>query len=130
MKQNDDVPRWSADALREIAGTDEILVLPDRDDGKPARATRIWCVTVDGALYARGYNGTDSKWYRAATRQQTGTIRTKHISREITFEPVEGPINDRIDDAYRTKYRGSAYLAPMISARARAATVQISPRRT
>ena len=33
------------------------------------------------------------------------------------FEPVEGPINDRIDDAYRAKYRGSPYLAPMIGAR-------------
>jgi hypothetical protein len=37
--------------------------------------------------------------------------------------PVEGPVNDRIDEAYRTKYRGSPYLDAMISARARAAEV-------
>jgi hypothetical protein len=46
----------------------------------------------------------------------------------VTFEPVDGPVNDLIDDAYRTKYHGSAYLAPMIGARARAATVKVMPR--
>jgi len=39
-------------------------------------------------------------------------------------------MNDRIDDAYRTKYKGSAYLQPMIGSRARAATVKISRRAT
>jgi aryl-alcohol dehydrogenase-like predicted oxidoreductase len=40
---------------------------------------------------------------------------------------VEGPINDGVDGAYRAKYKGSPYLAPMIGARARAATVRIVP---
>jgi hypothetical protein len=26
------------------------------------------------------------------------------------FEPVDGPMNDRIDDAYRAKYANSPYL--------------------
>jgi hypothetical protein len=47
---------------------------------------------------------------------------------QVGFESIEGPINDRIDDAYRAKYHDSPYLGPMISARARAATVQVSPR--
>jgi hypothetical protein len=46
----------------------------------------------------------------------------------VDFQPVEGPINDLIDDAYRTKYRGSPYLSPMIGARARSATVKVTPR--
>ncbi len=50
------------------------------------------------------------------------------MTREVSFEPVEGPINDRIDDAYRAKYRGSPYLQPMISERSRAATVRVVPR--
>ena len=36
--------------------------------------------------------------------------------------------NDRIDEAYRTKYAGSPYLKPMIGGRARAATVGVLPR--
>jgi len=46
----------------------------------------------------------------------------------VTFEPVAGPLNDRIDDAYRAKYEGSLYLRPMIGARARSATVKVMPR--
>jgi hypothetical protein len=34
------------------------------------------------------------------------------------------------DDAYCSKHRSSAYLNPMIAARARAATVRIMPRET
>jgi hypothetical protein len=43
------------------------------------------------------------------------------MAREVTFEPVDGPIHDLIDEAYREKYRNSPYLSPMISTRARAA---------
>jgi hypothetical protein len=49
---------------------------------------------------------------------------------DVAFASVEGPINDRIDDAYRAKYRDSPYLAPMIGERARSATVKITPRKS
>ena len=52
------------------------------------------------------------------------------MTREVKFELVDGAMNDRIDDAYRAKYKGSPYLNPMIGARARAATVKILPRET
>jgi len=52
------------------------------------------------------------------------------MTKEVTFEPVNGPINDRIDDAYRRKYKGGPYLSPMIGAGARAATVKVMPRET
>ena len=57
-----------------------------------------------------------------------GRITAAGKMQEVIFEPVEGPMNDRIDDAYRLKYSGSPYLKPMIAARARAATVRIMPR--
>lgn len=52
------------------------------------------------------------------------------MTKEVAFEPVDGPINDIVDEAYRAKYHGSRYLSPMISARARAATVKVTPRDT
>ena len=52
------------------------------------------------------------------------------MTKEVTFEPVDGPINDLIDNAYRAKYHGSPYLSPMIGARARSATVKVMPRET
>ena len=44
------------------------------------------------------------------------------------YEPVEGPINDRIDEGYRTKYKGSPYLSPMIGPGPRSATVKVTRR--
>jgi hypothetical protein len=41
---------------------------------------------------------------------------------------VDGPINERIDDAYRAKYHDSSYLRPMIGARARSATLMVTLR--
>jgi hypothetical protein len=46
----------------------------------------------------------------------------------VTFEPVEGHINDFIVNAYRAKYNSSPYLNSMISARSRSATVKVIPR--
>ena len=73
-------------------------------------------------------DGAADPWHKAAIKQRAGRIRAGGMTKEVIFEPVEGPINDRIDDAYRTKYRASPYLAPMIGARARAATVRVTPR--
>jgi hypothetical protein len=50
------------------------------------------------------------------------------MTKEVSFEPVDGPINNRIDQAYRAKYHSSPYLSPMIGARARSATVKVIPR--
>jgi hypothetical protein len=41
---------------------------------------------------------------------------------------VDGAIQDRIDDAYGAKYKDSEYLPPMVGARARSATVKVTPR--
>ena len=80
----------------------------------PGTPTWIWAVAVYGDLYVRGYNGQGSRWYQAARRQKARQITAAGATRNVLFEPVAGAINDRVDEAYRTKYRGSAYLAPMI----------------
>ena len=120
---------WSKDELREIGEADDLHILPFRKDGVTyGTPTWIWSVAVDDALYVRGYNGQKSRWYQAAMRQKTGRITAAGMTREVTFEPVVGPVNDLIDEAHRAKYKGSPYLSPMISARARSATVKVMPR--
>ena len=120
---------WSKDELRKIAEADDLHISPFREDrvtyGTP---TWIWSVAVDDVLYVRGYNGLKSRWYQAAVQQKAGRIIAAGMTEEVSFEPVNEPINDRIDDAYRTKYQNSPYLSPMISARARSATVKVTPR--
>lgn len=131
MKMQTKIPMaaWLKDDLRNIAGADDLHISPFRDDkvtyGTP---TWIWSVAVDDALYVRAYNGPNSRWYKAAIRQTAGRIIAAGITKEVTFEPVNGPINDLIDDGHRAKYRGSPYLGAMIGARARSATIKVMPR--
>jgi Uncharacterized protein conserved in bacteria (DUF2255) len=73
----------------------------------------------------RRYNGQASRWYQAAARRKAGRIIAAGRTKEVAFEPVDGPVNDLVDAAYRAKYDGSPYLSAMIGARA--ATVEIMP---
>jgi hypothetical protein len=120
---------WNQAELRRIAESDDLHISPFRVDGATyGTPTWIWSVAVDGMLYVRAYNGQNSRWYKAAMRQGAGRITAVGMTREVAFESVDGEINDRIDDAYRAKYKGSPYLDPMIAKRARSATVRVIPR--
>src|SRR6516225_369453 len=115
---------WPKEDIRMIAEADDLHVSPFREDGVTyGTPTWIWSVVVDDALYVRAYNGQNSRWYQAALRQKAGRISAAGIAKEVSFDPVNGDINDRIDDAYRAKYKGSPYLKPMIGEPARSATV-------
>jgi hypothetical protein len=123
--------KWPKDELRKIAETDDLHISPFREDGVTyGTPTWIWSVVVDNDLYVRAYNGQNSSWYQAALKQKAGRITAAGMTKEVSFEPVDGEINDRIDDAYRSKYHGSQYLDAMISARTRAATVKVMLRET
>jgi hypothetical protein len=121
----------SQDELRKIAAADDLHVSPFREDGVTyGTPTWIWSVAVGDALYVRAYNGQSSRWYQAAVRQKAGRITVAGMTKEVSFEPVDGPINDLVDEVYRAKYRASPYLSSMTGARARSATVAITPRET
>ncbi|WP_027532655.1 DUF2255 family protein [Bradyrhizobium sp. WSM3983] len=120
---------WSNDELRKIAATDDLHIAPFRPDGKTyGTPTWIWSVVVEDSLYVRAYNGRQSSWYRAALSQKAGRITAAGMTKDVVFDPVEGAIIDRVDEAYRAKYRSSRYLDPMVGAGARSATVRVTPR--
>ena len=52
------------------------------------------------------------------------------MTKDVTFEPADEAMSDRIDSAYRAKYKGSPYLNMMIGTSTRAATVKVMPRST
>jgi hypothetical protein len=119
---------WSKDELRKIAETDDLHISPFREDGVTYGTPKwIWSVAVNDDLYVRAYNGKSSHWYQAAVRQKAGRVIAAGMTKEVTFEPVDGPINEVVDEAYRAKYHGSPYLSSMICNRARSATVKIMP---
>ena len=120
--------QFSKDDLKEIDEVDDLHISPLREDGKTyGTPTWIWVVVVNGDLYVRAYNGVNSRWYKSAIQQQAGRIIAAGMTKDVTFEPAQENINNVIDEAYKKKYSSSPYLPPMISNRARAATVKIIP---
>jgi hypothetical protein len=120
---------WSNDELQKIAQSDDLHISPFREDGVTyGTPTWIWSVVVDGELFVRAYSGRNSSWHGAALRQKAGRITAAGMTKEVSFHPFEGAINDRIDEAYRAKYSSSPYLSPMINEQARSATIKIAPR--
>jgi hypothetical protein len=120
---------WKAGELSKIAASDDLHISPFREDGKTyGTPTWIWSVVVDGKLYVRPYNGSSSRWYKAAMQQRAGKITAAGLTKEVAFEDASRVPQSAIDAAYRAKYSDSPYLAPMIGERARAATVLIQPR--
>ncbi|WP_295895753.1 DUF2255 family protein [uncultured Bartonella sp.] len=118
---------WTIQELEAIDKADDLKIAPFHEDltttGTP---TWIWEVVVDDGLYVRAYSGTASRWYQAAIRQKGGKIIAAGKTISVNFEAVKEPaLLDRIDAAYHKKYDPSPYVGPMITARAKAATIRI-----
>jgi hypothetical protein len=118
--------RLSKDDIHKIGVADDFHVAPYRDDRKTyGTPTWVWSVEASGNLYIRAYNGKRSSWYQAAVKQKAGKIVGAGMTRQVDFEPIEGKLNDEIDEAYRKKYKNSPYLEAMISRRVTEATVMV-----
>ena len=123
------MPEWIKDELKKIRDTNDLHISPFREDGKTyGTPTWIWSVVVGEDLFVRAYNGKNSSWYKSALKQKAGRITAAGMTKEVTFEPVEGEVNNLIDSAYEKRYKGSPYLKPMKSDRARSATIKVIPK--
>jgi hypothetical protein len=119
--------KFPTEELQKIDKANDLKISPFRADGVTyGTPTWIWEVVVNGDLYVRAYNGTNSRWYQSAVKQKGGRIHAAGMVKDVFFEPVNGnEINEQIDKAYRKKYEGSPYLDPMISEQAKEATIKI-----
>ena len=120
---------WNPELLHRIDAADDLKIAPYHPDGQTTGTpTWIWEVALDGGLFVRAYSGVRSRWHQAALAQQAGRVHAAGQVLEVGFAPVhDAALQERIDAAYRAKYARSPYLAPMVGATARAATVEILP---
>jgi hypothetical protein len=85
--------------LRKIVEADDLHIAPFREDGvTPGTPIWIWSVAVDGDLYVGGYNGQASR-IPGRTPSEGWQITAAGATRDVLFEPVEGTINDRVNEA-------------------------------
>lgn len=118
---------WSPSQMEKFSTADDLRISPFYSDGKTyGTPTWIWSVVVDNRLYVRAWNGTNSRWYRSAIQQKAGRIHLAGSNFEIGFIKVDQEwLNAKIDEAYRRKYTGSAYLEPMLQPGPRSSTLNI-----
>ena len=122
---------WTKDELDKIAGADELQITSLRPDATMSKPVTIWVVRIGDDLYIRAYKGRGGSWFRAAQAQHAGRIRAGGVEKEVTFVDETDPgVNDEIDAAYRTKYRGysAQYVDPMVAAEARGTSIKLVPR--
>jgi hypothetical protein len=122
---------WTSDELDKIGRAEELEIAPLRRDGTLLKPVTIWVARLDDNLYVRSYKGIGGSWFRVAQVRHEGRIRAGGIEKDVTFVQENDPgINDKIDAAYRTKYRryGAQYVDAMVAAEARATTMKLVPR--
>lgn len=120
---------WTTDQLKQIEQTPDLYVSPFREDGTTyGTPTQTWALVVDGKVYVRAANGTDSRWYRAAICQKAGRVRVSGAFYDVTFEDAGTDDEAAIDAAYEAKYPGSSAVPVMQGVGPKSASVRISPR--
>src|SRR2546428_5980693 len=120
---------WTTDELENIDAADELEIASLRPDGTLRNPTTIWVVRVGDDLCVRSVNGRTSGWFRGAQVRHEGRIGAGGVEKDVTFVDVHGDVADRIDDAYRTKYRryAASIVDHTVTAQARSATLNSCP---
>jgi hypothetical protein len=124
---------WTSDELAKIEKAEELQIASLRRDGTLRNPVTIWVVRIGDDLYVRSVNGRASAWFRGVQVRHEGHIRAGGVDKDVVFVEEIGPaIDDRIDAAYRAKYRSYAasIINAIVSPGARSATIKLVPRPT
>ena len=124
---------WTSDELNKIGKAEELDLASLRADGTLRNPVTMWVVRVGDDLYVRAYKGRTGAWFRGTQARHAGHIRSGGVDKDVAFvEEADPTLNDRIDAAYRTKYRrySASIVDPMVTPEARAATIKLVPRST
>jgi hypothetical protein len=120
---------WTAEELNKIGSAEELRIATLRRDGTLRRPVIIWVVPLGSNLYVRCVNGRKGAWFRGVLSRHEGRIWAGGMEQDVTFvEEIDSGINDKIDEAYLTKYqRYPQWVAPMVTPEVRAATIKLVP---
>ena len=121
---------WTDDELRRIGAQDELRSRPGAATGSLRDPVIIWMVRDGDELYVRSVNGPDAAWYRGARARHEGHASAGGVEKDVAFEDAGGELEDRLDDAYRSKYGrySENTLRRITSPEARSTTLRLTPR--
>ena len=104
---------WAREALN---------VVPDEESYRPLNGL----AGVSAPLDARCQGAA---WFRGTHVRREGRIESGGLDRDVMFVDADPEINDKLDAAYRTKYRryAASIVNSIVSAKARATTIKLVP---
>jgi hypothetical protein len=122
---------WKSSELDKVAAAEELEIASLRRDGTLRRSRTIWVVRVGDDLYVRSVRGRGSDWFRGVLTRHEGRIQADGVEKDTTFIDESDPaVHERIDAAYREKYRRQPkeYVDACLTPQAQAATIKLVPR--
>ena len=123
---------WTSDEITKIGTAEELEIASLRQDGTLTKPVTIWVVRDGDDIYVRSVNGRSAAWFRGTQVRHEGRIETGGLDRDVMFVDADPEINDKLDAAYRTKYRryAASIVNSIVTAQARSATIKLVPRST
>lgn len=121
---------WTTAELAAIAQADELSIAPAERNRQLRPPVPVWVVRDGDELYVRSWRGAGGAWFRAAVTSGNGRVTAGGVTKDVRFVPAsEGPLNTRLDAAYRSKYEryGDGYVGPMTGEPARSTTLRLAP---
>jgi hypothetical protein len=122
---------WTPDQLARIEQADELDLASQQRDGSLRDPVTMWVVRDGDDLYVRSMHGRAGGWFRGTQTRRRGHIRSGGVDKDVTFVVDPDPaLNDRVDAAYRTKYRryGERIVGTVVNDASRDSTIKLVPR--
>ncbi|HKA70042.1 MAG TPA: DUF2255 family protein [Actinomycetes bacterium] len=122
---------WTSDELARIDAADELQLASQRRDDTLRKPVTIWVVRVVDDLYVRSMHGPAGAWFRGTQTTNSGHISAGGVDKDVAFVvDTESALNDRVDAAFRTKYRrhGERFIRSVVNPAARESTIRLVPR--
>ena len=121
---------WTSEELTRIGNAEELEIASVRPDGTRRKPVTIWVARDDDSLYVRSVKGPSSAWFRGTQDRHEGRIRAGGIEKDVTFVNADHAIDEKVDAAYRAKYRryAGSILNSVLTPQARSTTTKLVPR--
>jgi hypothetical protein len=123
---------WTSDELDKIGTAEELEIASLGTDGTLTKPVTIWVVRDGDDLYVRSVNGRTSAWFRSTQVRRQGHIDAGGVEKDVSFVDADPEINEKLDAAYRRKYRqyAASIVNSIMTPKARSTTMKVVPRPT
>ena len=120
---------WTSDELTRVGNAEELQIASVRPDGTHRKPVTIWVARDGDSLYVRSVKGPSSAWFRGTQERHEGRIRGGGVEKDVTLVNADHAIDDKVDAAYRAKYRRytGSILNSVLTPQARSTTTELVP---